>query len=128
MSASRSPLEELDLIAATVADIAAADAIRLAEIRTEYLGRKSGRLTNILRSLSSVAPEERRTVGLGRADEEAGPRLEHVADHGCGVAADDAARIGFWDKEGNYRIHLGLDGQAEVALYDENGAVLWAIP
>jgi phenylalanyl-tRNA synthetase alpha chain len=63
MSADRPPLEELDQIAAAVADIATADSARLAELRTAYLGRKSGRLTTILRSLSAAAPEDRRAIG-----------------------------------------------------------------
>jgi phenylalanyl-tRNA synthetase alpha chain len=35
----------------------------LQRLRTEYLGRKAGRLTAILRELPALAPEERRTVG-----------------------------------------------------------------
>jgi protein involved in polysaccharide export with SLBB domain len=44
------------------------------------------------------------------------------------VAPDDAVRIGFWDREGNYRIHAGIVDRAEVALYDEDGTLLWGSP
>ena len=76
MSAPATPHQELDQIAGAVAEVATADAGRLAELRTSYLGRKSGRLTQILRSLGEVPPEERRELGrraneLKRALEEA---------------------------------------------------------
>ena len=63
MPASWSPQDELHAMAAAVADIAAADAGRLTELRTELLGRKSGRLTQLLRSLPTHPPDQRRTVG-----------------------------------------------------------------
>src|SRR3970282_1549151 len=45
------------------ARVAAADASTLADLRTELLGRKAGKLTYILRSLASLSPEERRDLG-----------------------------------------------------------------
>lgn len=61
-------IELLEEIEQSVDAIAAADADRLAEIKTEYLGRKSGKLTQVLRSLGQLDPEERRSVGA-RANE-----------------------------------------------------------
>jgi phenylalanyl-tRNA synthetase alpha chain len=68
MSAPATPHQELDRIADAVAEVAAADATRLAELRTTYLGRKSGRLTQILRTLGDVPPDVRRELGR-RANE-----------------------------------------------------------
>lgn len=42
---------------------AAADGDALQRLRTEYLGRKAGRVTAILKSLPTLEPEARRTVG-----------------------------------------------------------------
>lgn len=55
--------EELDRIAQTVDTVSAADATVLAELRTELLGRKAGKLTRILRSLGSLPADERRRLG-----------------------------------------------------------------
>ena len=55
-------------ITASIDEIAAADGARLSELRTELLGRKAGRLTQVLRGLGQLAPEERRAVGQ-RANE-----------------------------------------------------------
>ena len=44
-------------------EIPGADATRLGELKVEILGRKSGLLTHLLRSLSSLPAEERRDVG-----------------------------------------------------------------
>jgi phenylalanyl-tRNA synthetase alpha chain len=63
MSNSTRHQDELDVIAQAVERVAAADAGTLAEMRTEFLGRKAGKLTQILRSLGSLAPEERRAIG-----------------------------------------------------------------
>lgn len=46
-----------------VAEIATADAKRLAELRTNLLGRRAGVLTEVLRSLGKLPPEQRREVG-----------------------------------------------------------------
>ncbi|HEY2824186.1 MAG TPA: phenylalanine--tRNA ligase subunit alpha [Gemmatimonadales bacterium] len=59
---------ELNELARAAEDIGAASAERLAALKTELLGRKAGRLTHILRGLSALSPEERRTVGA-RANE-----------------------------------------------------------
>lgn len=53
----------LDELERELAAIPAADAARLPEIRTRLVGRKSGRLTRILRDLVTLPPEERRVIG-----------------------------------------------------------------
>jgi len=68
MSDATPPREERDRIAQVVAEVATADAAMLAELRTSHLGRKAGKLTQILRSLPSLPPDERREVGR-RANE-----------------------------------------------------------
>lgn len=60
--------EELEAVAEAAAHVATADAARLAALRTELLGRKAGRLTNILKTLSTLDPEARRVIGA-RANE-----------------------------------------------------------
>ena len=59
---------ELSELAGVVDQIATASADRLAALKTDLLGRKAGRLTQILRGLSALSPEERRTIGA-RANE-----------------------------------------------------------
>jgi phenylalanyl-tRNA synthetase alpha chain len=58
---------QLEDIASAAAEIATADAKRLAELRVELLGRKAGRLTDLLKALPALAPDERRVLG-GRAN------------------------------------------------------------
>ena len=70
--------EELEAVAEAAAHVATADAARLAALRTELLGRKAGRLTNILKTLSTLDPEERRVIGA-RANE-LRRRLEDAID------------------------------------------------
>lgn len=60
---SPSPTEQLETVRAAIPEIAAADRERLEQLRVDLLGRKAGRLTAILRSLGTVAAEERRTLG-----------------------------------------------------------------
>ena len=55
--------DQLEAIAAAAAEIATADAARLAQLKVELLGRKAGRLTAVLRSLASLPEDERRRVG-----------------------------------------------------------------
>ena len=55
--------ERLAAIAARGEDIARADTRQLDDLRTELLGRKAGALTEVLRALPSLPPEERRAVG-----------------------------------------------------------------
>ena len=55
--------DQLDGLAQAVDRVTTADAATLAELRTELLGRKAGKLTQILRTLGSLSPEERRSVG-----------------------------------------------------------------
>ncbi len=78
MSAPATPHQELDRIADVVAEVATADAARLAELRTAYLGRKSGRLTQILRTLGDAPPDARRE--LGRRANEVKRALEQAID------------------------------------------------
>jgi len=74
---------------------AASGAPSLQQLRTEFLGRKAGRLTSILKSVPELAPDERRVVGqranqvkasiegwLGEADSRAAlsARAEQAAD------------------------------------------------
>jgi phenylalanyl-tRNA synthetase alpha chain len=63
MPESASPHAELEAVARALDRVSTADAAALAELKTEYLGRKAGRLTGILRSLASLPADERRTVG-----------------------------------------------------------------
>ena len=64
----RSPNDQLLAVERAIGEIEHAGGARLAELRVDLLGRKAGRLTQILRSLSSLPSEERRVVGL-RANE-----------------------------------------------------------
>ncbi len=61
-------IEQLDAALAAVDEIAAADATRLAELRTRLVGRKAGVVTKVLRSLAELPAAERRSVGA-RANE-----------------------------------------------------------
>jgi phenylalanyl-tRNA synthetase alpha chain len=56
-------IQELDRLAESLAAIAAADEAGLAAIRTALLGRKAGSLTQVLRRLPELDPDERREVG-----------------------------------------------------------------
>ncbi|MFQ6046725.1 MAG: phenylalanine--tRNA ligase subunit alpha [Gemmatimonadales bacterium] len=60
---SGSPHEQLDQVAAAIDRVPAADLEALGALRTELLGRKSGKLTLVLRSLAILPPDERREVG-----------------------------------------------------------------
>lgn len=60
---TRSLTDELEAVAEAAAQVATADAARLAVLRTELLGRKAGRLTAILKALATLDPEERRVIG-----------------------------------------------------------------
>jgi phenylalanyl-tRNA synthetase alpha chain len=55
--------ERLAAIAARVHDVARADPRQLDDLRTELLGRKAGALTEVLRALPSLPPDQRRTFG-----------------------------------------------------------------
>ena len=55
--------DELEAVAATLTEIPHADPNRLSEIRIDVLGRKAGRLSGLLRSLGTLAPDERRELG-----------------------------------------------------------------
>ncbi len=58
-----SPKRLLDQIEKSAGEISQADLSRLESLRTELLGRKSGKLTAVLRSLAGLDPAERKTVG-----------------------------------------------------------------
>jgi len=61
--ASASLAERLAAIAARTDEVAGADARQLEALKTELLGRKAGALTEVLRALPSLPPDERRAVG-----------------------------------------------------------------
>ena len=61
---SSGPLhEQLDEIAAAIANIESANAPQLDELKHGLLGRKAGALTRVLRALPDLPPEERRDLG-----------------------------------------------------------------
>jgi phenylalanyl-tRNA synthetase alpha chain len=53
----------LDALRERLDEIPQADARRLQELKTELLGRKAGALTEILKALPRLAPDERKAVG-----------------------------------------------------------------
>jgi phenylalanyl-tRNA synthetase alpha chain len=61
--APSSPHHTLSEVAATLERIPSADAATVQDLRTKLLGRKAGALTQVLRSLGALDPDERRTVG-----------------------------------------------------------------
>jgi phenylalanyl-tRNA synthetase alpha chain len=96
----RDLLARLDGLRERLREIPQADERRLQDLRTEILGRKSGALTDIIRSLPSLDPDSRRAVGgpantLKRAWEEAldarAAELEHA---GAGVSDIDPTMPG----------------------------------
>src|SRR5690348_12604925 len=82
---------ELSDLAKAAEEIAGASADRLAALKTDLLGRKAGRLTQILRGLSALSPEERRTTGAAanelRATIEAAVARREAELAGSGPAA-----------------------------------------
>jgi phenylalanyl-tRNA synthetase alpha chain len=58
-----SPNDPLAAVAASLREIRDANPGRLAELKVELLGRKAGLLTQVLRSLGQLPPEERRLIG-----------------------------------------------------------------
>jgi phenylalanyl-tRNA synthetase alpha chain len=60
--------DQLESLAEAAAEIATATAPRLAELKVSLLGRKAGKLTELLRGLPRLAADERRTLGA-RANE-----------------------------------------------------------
>jgi phenylalanyl-tRNA synthetase alpha chain len=83
--------DQLDELAQAVDRVTTADAATLAELRTELLGRKSGKLTQILRTLGSLSAEERRSVGA-RANEVKG-QLERAIAEREQALADEASQV-----------------------------------
>ena len=60
--------DQLEHIASAAAEIATADVARLAELKVSLLGRKAGKLTELLRELPKLPADERRVLGA-RANE-----------------------------------------------------------
>ena len=74
---------------AQIRAVAPRDGDALQRLRTEYLGRKAGRVTSILRALPTLPPEARRAVG--QAANEAKAALEQLlADAEAALAAAPA--------------------------------------
>ncbi|MBI2535984.1 MAG: phenylalanine--tRNA ligase subunit alpha [Gemmatimonadetes bacterium] len=84
-------LREVERAAARVAT---ADASTLAALRTELLGRKAGRLTQVLRSLASLSADQRRDLGA-RANQLKQQLEQAIADREAELAraAAQAPRI-----------------------------------
>lgn len=89
--------ERLEEIEAALASIKTADEQSLEELRTRVLGRKSGQLTALLRTLGQLPPEERKEVGAaanrlkGRFEEALAARIRELescdrADDGIDLA------------------------------------------
>jgi phenylalanyl-tRNA synthetase alpha chain len=91
---------QLEELAQAVELVARADVVTLAKLRTELLGRKSGQLTQLLRLLPQLPPEERRQVGtraneLKRALESAiATRERELAEAEAGAPAMDRSMPG----------------------------------
>src|ERR1051325_11602356 len=88
---SGSPLEkDLEGIASAAAAIATADASRLAELKVELLGRKAGRVTEVMRALPKLDPADRRDIGsrVNALKQE----IEAAIEAREGRLAQDAAR------------------------------------
>ena len=64
----------------------------LQELRTEYLGRKAGRLTAVLKTLATMEPEQRRLVGARANAVKA--KLEELFAAADAAAEPDAAAAG----------------------------------
>ena len=58
-----SPNDQLEAIARATVELREADTDRLAQLKVELLGRKSGKLTQILRSLSTIVMFRNSRVG-----------------------------------------------------------------
>jgi phenylalanyl-tRNA synthetase alpha chain len=99
----RPQVEELERQAAAAIEAARTSA-ELEQIRIEFLGR-NGRLTQLLRSLGQVPPEQRREIGLeaNRAKATLEARLESALD-----AAREAERVARRSAE---RLDLTLPGR-----------------
>ncbi len=89
---SRGSLEQqLDQVERAVDLVSGADATTLVELRTAHLGRKAGQLTEILRSLATLPPEERRRIGA-RANQLKNRLEEAIAARERALAAAEASR------------------------------------
>ena len=90
----------LDGLRERLRELDQADAHRLAELKTEILGRKAGALTHILKGLAALDPDERRAVGaaanvLKTEFEAAFAAREHaLADTGPAAAGVDLTMPG----------------------------------
>jgi phenylalanyl-tRNA synthetase alpha chain len=59
----RDLLQDLERLRERITEVPQADAKRLQELKTELLGRKAGALTDILKQLPALDPEQRKAVG-----------------------------------------------------------------
>ena len=95
--------DQLGSIAGALDEIRAADAARLAELKTGLLGRKAGALTKVLRALAKLPPDDRKRIGAEAnalkariADaidaREAALAAERPADHGVDLTMPGRAR------------------------------------
>ena len=98
-----SAMQKLETVAAAIGEVSSADHDRLAELRTQILGRKAGLLTEILRSLGTLPAEERRPVGA-RANELKRELEAAIADRELALesAADKATGVD-WSMPGRAR-------------------------
>ena len=83
--------QKLEAVISAVGEVPTADNARLAELRTQVLGRKAGLLTEVLRSLGSIPVDDRRSVGaraneLKRELEAAIAERQHVLESEGGQA------------------------------------------
>ena len=92
--ASPTSAEQLEAVASSIAEISNADGDRLEQLRIDILGRKAGKLTQILRSLGSVSPEERREVGqrANQLKQEAEAAIEKREAELAGASGGEAVR------------------------------------
>lgn len=79
-------LAALDALRERLGEVARADAHRLQELKTEILGRRAGTLTDILKTLPRLSPDDRKTVGgaanaLKREFETALARRQQALEH-----------------------------------------------
>ncbi|HXV85822.1 MAG TPA: phenylalanine--tRNA ligase subunit alpha [Gemmatimonadales bacterium] len=80
---------ELDAVEAAIPRVAGATAAELAALRTDLLGRKAGRLNQVLKSLAHLSPEQRRDVG-GRANRLKAALEAAIAERETALAAATA--------------------------------------
>jgi phenylalanyl-tRNA synthetase alpha chain len=85
--------QKLETVSAAVGEVSSADHDRLAELRTQILGRKAGLLTEVLRALGTLPAEERRPVGA-RANELKQLLEEAIADRQRALESESGGDTG----------------------------------